>query len=72
MRLNRLLASAAFAAMAATSAAAQTPPQNQPVEVVIDQGVLRPYQIAVVDFAGENGADLSGVIRADLRRSGYF
>ncbi|MDP1912030.1 Tol-Pal system beta propeller repeat protein TolB [Brevundimonas sp.] len=76
MRLNRLLASVAVLAMTVSAATAQTPPAPQqsgdPVEVIIDQGVLRPYQIAVVNFNGQNGADLGGVIRADLRRSGYF
>jgi TolB protein len=76
MPLNRLLASVAVLAVMAGAAASQTPPGPQqggdPVEVIIDQGVLRPYQIAVVNFGGQNGADLGGVIRADLRRSGYF
>ena len=76
MRLNRLLASVAILAMTVGTATAQTPPAPQPsgdpVEVEIDQGVLRPMQIAVVNFNGQNGTDLGGVIRADLRRSGYF
>jgi TolB protein len=76
MRLNRLLASVAVLAMTVSTAAAQTPPvppqSSDPVEVEIDQGVLRPMQIAVVNFNGQNGADLGGVIRANLRRSGYF
>ncbi|MFJ6024918.1 Tol-Pal system beta propeller repeat protein TolB [Brevundimonas sp. NPDC092305] len=76
MRLKRILASAAIMAMATNAfgagVQAQTPPRQDPVEVEIDQGVLRPLQIAVVNFAGQNGSDLSGVIRADLRRSGYF
>lgn len=76
MRLNRLLASVAVLAMTVSAATAQTlpvPPQSSdPVEVEIDQGVLRPMQIAVANFSGQNGADLSGVIRANLRRSGYF
>jgi TolB protein len=33
---------------------------------------LRPTPIAVVDFSGESGTALSGVIRSNLRRSGYF
>ena len=74
MRLNRLLSGVAILTMITGTATAQTPPAGQtgPVEVEIDQGVLRPFQIAVAGFDGENGADLSGVIRADLRRSGYF
>jgi len=73
MRLNRLLAGVAILAMAATAVTAQTPPrQDGPVEVEIDQGVLRPFQIAVADFNGQNGSELAQVIRSDLRRSGYF
>jgi len=74
MRLNRLLATVAAVAMAMPLAAqAQTPAQpGQPVEVEIDQGVLRPLQIAIAPFAGQNGAELAGVVRGDLRRSGYF
>ena len=64
MRLNLLLASVAAVAMAAPlTTAAQTPQQNQPVEVEIDQGVLRPLQIAVVPFAGNDPAqtDVAGI-----------
>ena len=76
MRLNRLLASVALVAVTAATAVAQTPQTppraGDPVEVEIDQGVIRPFQIAVADFEGQNGSDLGTVIRADLRRSGYF
>lgn len=73
MRLNLLLASVAAVAMAAPlTTAAQTPQQNQPVEVEIDQGVLRPLQIAVVPFAGTHGSDISSVVSANLKRSGFF
>ena len=73
MRLNLLLASVAAVAMAAPlTTAAQTPQQNQPVEVEIDQGVLRPLQIAVVAFAGTHGSDISNVVSANLKRSGFF
>ncbi len=53
-------------------AVAQTPPATQPEDVIISQADLRPMPIAVVNFSGQNGADLGGVIRANLRRSGYF
>src|SRR6218665_2601933 len=75
MRLTLLLASVAAVAMTApTMAAAQTTPpaQQGPVEVEIDQGVLRPLQIAIVPFAGQNGSDISGVVSSNLRRSGFF
>ena len=73
MRLNLLLASVAAVAMAAPlTTAAQTPQQNQPVEVEIDQGVLRPLQIAIVPFTGQNGPQISNVISGNLKRSGFF
>jgi len=73
MRLNLLLASVAALALAAPlTTAAQTPQQTQPVEVEIDQGVLRPLQIAVVPFAGTHGSDISSVVSANLKRSGFF
>lgn len=77
MRLNLLLASVAAVAMAAplttaAQTAQMTPQQNQPVEVEIDQGVLRPLQIAVVPFAGTHGSDISNVVSANLKRSGFF
>lgn len=53
-------------------ATAQTPPPAQSEDVIISQADLRPLPIAVVNFTGENGADLGGVIRSNLRRSGYF
>jgi TolB protein len=77
MRLNLLLASVAAVAMAAplttaAQTAQMTPQQNRPVEVEIDQGVLRPLQIAVVPFAGTHGSDISNVVSANLKRSGFF
>lgn len=53
-------------------ATAQNTQPAQSEDVIISQADLRPLQIAVANFDGQNGADLSGVIRADLRRSGYF
>ena len=49
----------------------QTPGGQEQVYDITEAN-LRPFQIAVADFSGQNGADLSGVIRANLRRSGYF
>ena len=81
MRLNLLLASACMIAVGAASlATAQSTPvpgaapaqQQGPIEVEIDQGVIRPFQIAVAPFSGQNGADLAGVISGDLARSGFF
>ena len=77
MRLNLLLASVAAMAMASPLMAQNPQPaapqqSGQPVEVEIDQGVLRPLQIAVVPFSGQNGADISGVVSGNLKRSGFF
>ena len=79
MRLNLLLAGVAAVATAVSSAAqAQPTPQIQPgqaqpvQDVVVDEGVLRPFQIAIAPFSGPNGAQISGVLTSDLTRSGYF
>ena len=77
MPVNRLIVGVALLALTGSSVAAQSfpgaqAPSQEPQEVIIDQGVLRPFQIAVANFDGENGAELSSVIRSDLRRSGYF
>lgn len=74
MRLNLLLASVAALAVG-SSVAAQTQPapaQQGPIEVDIDQGVLRPLQIAIAPFSGQNGSEIAGVVSGDLRRSGFF
>jgi TolB protein len=53
--------------------AQQQPAQEGgPIEVEIDQGVLRPFQIAVAPFSGQNGASIAEVVSGDLRRSGFF
>ena len=77
MPVNRLIVGVALLALTGSSVAAQSFPGAQPAtqdpqEVIIDQGVLRPFQIAVASFDGPNGSELSSVIRSDLRRSGYF
>ena len=84
MRLNLLLTTvAAVAVAAATLVQAQTPApspaqgqtpaqQTGPIEVEIDQGVLRPFQIAIAPFSGSNGSQITDVIGGDLRRSGFF
>ncbi len=45
---------------------------GEPIEVEIDQGVLRPFQIAVAPFSGQNGNSIAEVLSGDLRRSGFF
>src|SRR5262245_3811720 len=47
-------------------------PAHAQVEVDINQGQLNPLPIAIAPFTGPQGADIAGVISADLQRSGYF
>ena len=67
------LAVVAFAAMAAMAAPAQAA-----LEIKLDQGVVEPIPIAVVDFLGagpseqQTGAQVATVVRGDLERSGLF
>lgn len=49
----------------------QTPGGQEQVYDITEAN-LRPFQIAVADFSGQNGTELSNVIRTNLRRSGYF
>jgi TolB protein len=79
MRLNLLMASAAVIVTAGAlvqssvqAQAAMPAASGQTQDVVVDQGVLRPLQIAVVPFAGTHGADISNVVSGNLKRSGFF
>lgn len=79
MRLNLLMASAAIIVAAGAlvqssvqAQAAMPAASGQTQDVVVDQGVLRPLQIAVVPFAGTHGSDISNVVSANLKRSGFF
>lgn len=58
--------------IAQSTAPASTPPTSGGIEGEVTEGVLRPYPIAIADFAGPHGADIAKVVRADLERSGYF
>ncbi len=55
-------------------AAGATPPAHALVEIDISKGNIEPLPIAITEFlAGDNlGADISGVVTDDLRRSGLF
>jgi TolB protein len=61
-------------AMAAGMSAAVTPPAFALVEINVNQGNVEPLPIAITDFlSGDSmGADISGVVAADLKRSGLF
>jgi TolB protein len=61
-----ILALAAFAFGAAAPASAQ-------LRVDVTQGNIQPLPIAIPDFVGDpQGAQIAGVVRADLDRSGIF
>lgn len=54
-------------------------PARALIEIDITQGVVEPLPIAITDFAGgtgaqdvQLGADIAGVVEANLRRSGLF
>jgi TolB protein len=66
--MKKLLA--AFAFLAAICAVS---PAFAALSVDVTQGVPQPLPIAVPDFLGDaSGANIAGVVRADLERSGLF
>ena len=72
--LGRRLAAALLVAVAATAVLAPRPAAAL-VELDITQGNVQPLPIAIPTFLSSNGqlgADIAGVIAADLRRSGLF
>ncbi|WP_312736758.1 Tol-Pal system beta propeller repeat protein TolB [Brevundimonas sp.] len=79
MRL-KLSMTAAAALLIAAPLVLQAPAQAQSTganaapmrDVVVDQGVLKPLAIAVAPFRGEHGSDISSVVSANLKRSGFF
>jgi TolB protein len=63
-----------LAALAAFSAAFATGPAHAALQVDVTQGNAQPLPIAIPDFVGDpaTGANIAGVVRADLERSGLF
>ena len=61
-------------AMAAGMSAAITLPARALVEIDVNKGNIEPLPIAITDFlSGDSmGADIAGVVAADLKRSGLF
>ncbi|MBU6156267.1 MAG: Tol-Pal system protein TolB [Alphaproteobacteria bacterium] len=57
---------------------ALAPAANASLQIKLDEGVVQPIPIAITDFAAPNprdqqvAADVAGVIRSDLERSGLF
>jgi len=74
MRLVKAWALAAAVAVLAlpVAALAQNPAGGQTEDIVIGEGELRPFPIAVVGFSGQNGDQIASVVSGNLRRSGYF
>ena len=67
-----------FAALVAVVSIALALPAQAALTINVDQGTQQPLPIAIPDFAGGPngnggaGANIAGVIRADLDRSGLF
>src|ERR1019366_7788848 len=61
-----------LAALTAFSAASL--PARAALQVDVTQGNAQPLPIAIPDFVGDpqTGANIAGVVRADLERSGLF
>jgi TolB protein len=61
-------------AMAAGMSAAVTLPARALVEIDVNKGNIEPLPIAITDFlSGDTmGAEIAGVVAADLKRSGLF
>ena len=63
-----------FLALLAVLAAFAAQPAVAQLRVDVTQGVAQPLPIAIPDFVGDPqaGANIAGVVRADLERSGLF
>lgn len=62
------------AAVAASFSAAVTVPARAVLEIDVNKGVVEPLPIALTDFISADGlgTEISGIISANLRRSGLF
>jgi len=69
--LRSIILTAALAAGIGMGAVA---PAHAVLEIDVNKGIVEPLPIAVTDFlaADQMGADIAGVVIADLRRSGLF
>ncbi len=63
-----------FLLIVAALAIAAVKPANALVEIDVNRGTIEPLPVAITDFlAGDSlGADISGVVASDLKRSGLF
>jgi TolB protein len=64
----------AFLTMAVTALALAARPAFALVEIDINKGNIEPLPIAITDFISSDGigAEIAGVVAADLKRSGLF
>lgn len=71
---NSLKAILATASLVLAMIALAAAPARALVEIDINRGVVEPVPIAITEFLSAEGmgADVSGVVAADLRRSGLF
>ena len=62
------------AAVAASFSAAVTAPARAVLEIDVNKGVVEPLPIALTDFLSADGlgAEISGIVSANLKRSGLF
>ena len=62
------------AAVAASFLAAVTAPARAVLEIDVNKGVVEPLPIALTDFLSSDGlgAEISGIVSANLKRSGLF
>lgn len=60
--------------MAAVFGAMATLPARALVEIDVNKGIVEPLPVAITDFisADGSGAEIAGVVEADLKRSGLF
>lgn len=73
----RLATAGLLAVVAAILVLATAPAAQAQVKIDITRGRVEPLPIAIPDFSGQGdsarvGADIAGVVRADLERSGLF
>ena len=60
-------------AVATGFCALATLPARALVEINVNKGTIEPLPIAITDFQGEGlGPEISGIVEADLKRSGLF
>jgi TolB protein len=72
--MKHLLKTVLLAGSLALGLAAAVLPAHAVLEIDVNKGVVEPLPIAITDFlSGDTlGTDISGVVEADLRRSGLF